>query len=151
MVGVLVALWTTLHVQAPDSAARARYEAALRAFGDSLTAVEGAEAKFQADLIYASTDLVVARATRLRERCAGALSEVAHLDSVLPGAARIRGELRALQGALARCDRDFAVDTFQRGADSIKAWAPYRLAQLRGAVLRYRIAAHQFMRRSKDR
>lgn len=150
MVGVLLGLWTTLSVQAPDSSAGTRLRAGLQAFGDSLTAVEGAEATFQADLIYASTDLVVARATRLKERCSGALGEAARLDSLLPRGARLRREFGALQRALTRCRRDFTVDPFPRGVDSIKAWAPHRLGELSAAVRGYRIAAHEMLRKAEN-
>jgi hypothetical protein len=96
---------------------------------------------FRADLINASPDLVISRASRLRQHCAGSGREAGRLDSLRPVGGRLRRELAALRAELARCDREFAVGPSYKGADSVKAWAPYRLARLTSAVRRFRLAA----------
>ena len=141
MTGAVVVLWAVLIAQAPDTAAEARYSAAIRRVTDSLTALEGEAAKFQADLVHASPDLVIARAARLRQRCNGARSEAGRLDAVPALATGVRRELAALRAELTRCERDFATGPQYQRADSVKAWAPYRLARLGGAVRRFRLAA----------
>ena len=151
MAGALVVLWAVLIAQAPDTAAQARYVAAIQRVGDSLTALEGAAAMFQADLVNASPDLVISRAARLRQRCNGARREAGRLDSVPGVGARLRRELAALRAELARCDREFATGPWYQGADSVKAWAPYRLTRLGDAVRRFRLAAQAFMREASLR
>ena len=146
MLVTLAMLWTAVHVQGPDSASSARFRAAVQALGDSLTALEGAEATFQSDLVYTSGDLVLARATRLKARCSGALGGAGHLHTMLGARAPLRRDLAALETALKRCERDFTTEAVQRAVDSLRAWAPYRLAQLSAAVRRYREAAHHAMR-----
>ena len=146
MGGALVVLWAVIIAQTPDTAAQARYGAAVRRVGDSLTALEGVAAMFQADLVNASPDLVISRATRLRQHCAGTQHETGRLDSLPAVGARLRRELAALRVELARCDREFAIGPWYQGADSVKAWAPYRLARLSDAVQRFRLAARAFMR-----
>jgi hypothetical protein len=146
MAGALLVLWAALIAQAPDSAARARSGAAIRRMDDSLTVLEGTAAKFQADLVNASPDLVITRATRLREHCIGTRREAGRLDSLPTVQVRLGREIAALRSELARCDREFATGPWYQGADSVKAWAPYRLARLSEAVRRYRLAAREFMR-----
>lgn len=146
MAGALVVLWTVLIAQAPDTAAQNRYGAAIRGVSDSLTVLEGAAAMFQADLIHASPDLVIARAIRLKQRCTGTKTEIWRLDS-LPGVgSRMRREIALLRAELGRCEREFAIGPWYQGADSVKAWAPYRLARLGDAVRRFRFAARASMR-----
>jgi hypothetical protein len=146
MPGALVVLWAVLVAQTPDTAAQGRYGAAIRRVNDSLTALEGAAAMFQADLVNASPDLVISRATRLRQHCTGTRREAGRLDSLPAVGARLRRNVAALRAELARCDREFATGPWYQGADSVKAWAPYRLARLGNAVRRFRLAARAFMR-----
>ena len=96
---------------------------------------------FQADLVHASPDLVISRATRLRQHCAGTRYETGRLDSLPALRTQLRRELTALRTELARCDREFATGPWYQNADSVKAWAPYRLARLSNAVSRFRLAA----------
>src|SRR6266513_6183524 len=151
MVRLLMALWTGgggLAVQAPDSAARARSATALRALNDSLSAVDAAAGQFQTDLVNASRDLVISRATRLTGRCAGARVAALSLDTLVAPRAPFRRDLATLHTELTRCEANFAPDRWYERADSVKAWAPYRLAQLGDAVRRYRIAVRAFMRQT---
>ena len=149
MVRLLVALWTGgLAVQAPDSAMRVRSATVLRALNDSLSAVDAAAEQFQTDLDNASRDLVISRAARLTKRCAGARVAALSLDTVLAVQAPLRRDLATLRAELTRCQANFATDRWYERADSVKAWAPYRLAKLGDAVRRYRIAARAFMRQT---
>lgn len=133
----LAALWVGVIAQGPDSATRVRARAALTALDDSLTALESVASGFPADLGVASPDLVTSRSERLRRRCRGADSASAQLLGLLPPGAQGRRDLGNLRIALARCDSDFTATPAQP-ADSLKAWAPYRLARLGEAVRRYR-------------
>jgi len=148
MVHSLLVLWAALAAQAPDSATRARYATALRALSDSLSAVEAAAAQFRADLVTASRDLVISRASRLTQRCAGALAGTPPVDSLPAARTGLRRDLATLRAALVRCGRDFDAGPWGARVDSLKAWAPYRLARLGEAVQRYRLAAHAFGRRA---
>lgn len=157
---VAVALvWTALVVQGPpstppaDSAARARFVAALKTVDDSLMAVRSAAAEFRLDLAAASPDLVRARAARVQSRCAGARTAAAALDQQLtsqvytPQARRaqesLRLELAPLTRALTRCTREWNPGSTVP-ADSLKSWGPYRGAQLAAAVQRYGAKAAAF-------
>lgn len=151
MAGALVVLWAVLIAQAPDTTVQARYDAAIRRVNDSLTALEGAAAMFQADLVNASPDLVISRATRLRQHCNGTRRETGRLDSLPAIGARLRRELAVLRTELARCDREFTTGPWYQGADSVKAWAPFRLARLGTAVRRFRLAARAFLREASTR
>lgn len=151
MPGALVVLWAVLVAQAPDTAVQARYGAAIRRVNDSLTALQGAVAMFQVDLVNASPDLVISRATRLRQHCNGTWRETRRLDSLPAIGARLHREIAALRAELTRCDREFATGPWYRRADSVKAWAPFRLARLSDAVRRFRLAARAFMRETSIR
>ena len=141
MAAELLLFWAVFIAQAPDTAALNRQNAAIRRVTDSLTVLEGAAAMFQADLVHASPDLVIARATRLRRHCSGAHHETTRLDSVPALGAQLRRELAALRTELARCDREFTTGPWYQHVDSVKAWAPYRLARLSDAVRSFRLAA----------
>lgn len=141
MGGALLVVWAMAAAQLPDTTAAARLGAALARIHDSLTVLEGAAAQFQVDLVHASPDLVIARATRLRQHCDGTRHEVDQLDSLPGRGARLAREITALRAELVRCDREFATGPWYRGADSVKAWAPFRLARLSTAVRRFRVAA----------
>ena len=141
MAAELLVFWAAFIAQAPDTAALKRQHAAIRRVNDSLTVVEGAAAMFRADLVHASPDLVISRATRLRQHCSGAHHETTRLDSVPALGAQLRRELTALRTELARCDREFNTGAWYQRTDSVKAWAPYRLSRLGDAVHNFRLAA----------
>ncbi|HEX4601897.1 MAG TPA: hypothetical protein VH116_10940, partial [Gemmatimonadales bacterium] len=119
MLAPWLALGTVLAAQAPDTAPAARYDTALASFLDSLAAVDGAAAAFQADLGTASPDLVLARARRLELRCgaarhagavlAGALTGDAASASPSPAERRARRDLAALERVLEKCERDYDI------------------------------------------
>ena len=146
MAGAFAVLSAVLIAQAPDTSVETRYRAAIRRIGDSLTALDGVAAMFQSDLVNASPDLVISRSMRLRRRCVGTLRETDRLDALPNVAPRLRRELAALRAELVRCDREFEIGPAYRGADSVKAWAPYRLSRLGDAVRRFRLTAGLFIR-----
>jgi hypothetical protein len=119
----------------------------MAAFDDSLTALESVAAAFSSDLNVASSDLVASRSERLRRRCVGAERASEPLLTLLPPAGAARHDLATLRAALGRCDVEFAT-TQSRPTDSLKVWAPYRLARLGDAVHRYRVSAGVLMRES---
>ena len=148
MVHALLVLWAAVAAQAPDSATRARYVTALRTLNDSLSAVQAAATQFRADLGTASRDLVISRASRLTQRCAGALAGTAPVESLPPAGTRLHRDLATLRAELVRCGRDFDAGPWGARVDSLKAWAPYRLARLDEVVQRYRLAARAFRKRA---
>ncbi len=121
-------------VQRPDSAA-------LRGVQDSLDRVRGAAYNFRTDLGRASPLVLYNRAQRMRTSCLAADRALVHLDSTLTAMypagtpAALRRAARVLRGALADCRRDYdtAVRWDER-ADSVRAWAPYRLRRLEEAM-----------------
>jgi len=128
----------------PDSATRARVTAAVRDVQDSLDRVRGAAYNFRTDLGGASPVVLYNRAQRMHASCLAAAGALARLDSVLTASypagapADLRREARALRGALGDCRREY--DTTARWpqrADSVRAWAPYRLRHLDEAMRRF--------------
>lgn len=161
MTSTLVALWTALAVQTPDTAAGPPLAGAMRVLNDSLSEVRGAAAAFRVDLAQASRELVLARAGRLRGRCAGAHGAALQVDHALASApytgatrtARVSLEraLAELRAALRRCVRDHDAGPSYVRADSIKAWGPYRLARLEAAIRRYELAASAYREKARLR
>ena len=146
-------LWAVVAAQAPDSALRARYTAALHGLDDSLAAVAAAAVAFRVDLGTASRDLVLARARRLHLRCAAAgrvAQSLAALFATAPYSAathgaelRARRDLFALQRVLRGCARDYD-PAAGANADTLKAWGPFRLAQLETDVRRHTRGVREF-------
>jgi hypothetical protein len=146
--------------QLPDSARAARYERVFRDVTESLDAVRGAAAGFRTDLGRASAELVLERATRIRDRCGAADSAVIQQQSLLaegvytPDAsaeqARLSRETARLRQVLARCGREWAVSEHPSvaDADSLRAWGPYRTSQLDGALRRFIDALRGFMKKA---
>jgi len=130
--------------QQPDSATRARYTPALHALEDSLGTLGAAVARFQTDLPNASPDLVVARSSRVKQHCTGALAAAAAVDSAVPARASLRSALTSLRAELSRCNEEFATGKWTERADSLRAWGPHRLARLTEAMQRYRWSARRF-------
>lgn len=153
-------LVVSVAAQAPDSARTARWEQALAATTDSLDRVRGAAMGFRVDLDNASSDLVLTRAAQLRTSCARADEALRDLERLLeegvysPRArdaqARLRGGTAEMRRTLARCQREWQASAPPRAgeADSLKAWGPYRTAQLNAALLRYQGLVRAFMRQA---
>ncbi|HEX4600200.1 MAG TPA: hypothetical protein VH116_02305 [Gemmatimonadales bacterium] len=157
MLVLWVALGSVLAAQAPDTAPATRYDAVLASFLDSLAAVDGAVAAFEADLGTASPDLVLARARRLELRCGAARTAGRVLAGVLPGDAssaatspaerRARHDLAALERVFEKCERDYDSRSPAARPDTLKAWGPFRLNALHGELRRYGSGVRLLQRR----
>src|SRR3989442_1435084 len=130
----LARAWTLLpptHTRVPW--AGAGHGAARRALNDATAAVRAAAVAFRVALGAASSDLVLARARRLRERCAAARRAARSLalllaDAPLPaGERRARRDLAELERVLQQCERDYDPGAPGVNADTLKAWGPFRL------------------------
>jgi hypothetical protein len=150
MVAALLVVWTASAVQHPvaDSATHARVTAVLQNVQDSLDRVRGAAYNFRTDLGGASPVVVFTRAERMHASCVGAEGALVRLDSALTASyptgasADLRRESHVLRSALTECQHDY--DTTARWpqrADSVRAWAPYRLRRLDEAMRRFARAA----------
>jgi len=147
MIAAFLLVWTAaVPVQrpVPDSATRARINVALQSVRDSLDRVRGAVFNFRTDLSRASPVVVHSRAQRMQASCVGADAALVRLDSALnvsyPAGAPpdLRRESRALRTEFAACRREY--DTTQRWeqrADSVRAWAPFKLHRLDEAMRRF--------------
>jgi hypothetical protein len=155
MLTAVLVVWTAVapaqpraSVQRPDSAARASIVAVLKTVQDSLDRVRGAAYNFRTDLGGASPVVVYSRAQRMQVSCVGADGALARLDSVLNASypagapADLRREARTLRAALAECRREYDTTTrWAQRADSVRAWAPYRLRRLDETMRRFARAA----------
>lgn len=158
MLNMLPILWAALVAQTPDSATTARYAAALKSVEDSLAGIRGTVANFRTDLAAASPTLILARSGRVHTRCVAARSAVAELHTVLaslytPRVSEAQGALRretaGLARALERCEREWDATPQIANADSLRAWGPYRIAQLEHAMRRYHTRAREFRTRAR--
>lgn len=146
--------------QASDSAHRVRYERVLNNATDALDRLRGVTAGFRTDLPRASPDLVVERAERVRASCGEVGTALDGVDSLLAEGVYVshaRREQSALKdgGAelrrvVARCEREWSVPTprTMAAADSLRAWGPYRTAQLDAALRRYLAVVRGFMKKA---
>ena len=144
----------------PDSTRQALYERRLSQAVDSLGVMRGAVTAFPIDLERASPDLVLVRAARVRASCGGAnaaLEQVATLLAAGVYSRRARTEQVKLQSGTAtlrrtleRCQREWASPDppTRAGADSLKAWGPYRGSKLDEAVRNYLSLVREFMKRA---
>lgn len=147
-------------LQAPDSARAVRWERALNETTDSLDRVRGAAAAFRVDLGNASHELVLVRAAQLRTTCSAADAPLQALERLLTdevydsGARRSQERLRSgtaeLRRALSRCQREWQAGPRPTvsGVDSLRAWGPYRTAQLDAALRRYLGLVRSFMKQA---
>jgi len=161
MSGLLMLLWAAAAppAQRPDSAAAARVERAIKAASDSIGHLSGMTSAFRLDLQAASQTLVLERAARVQDGCAGA---VAGLDSLLQvlGAGTVSPRAVAEQAALGTAARDLRRTLVQCGrewnphpptatrADSLRDWGPYRIQQLDVSLRRYDDARHAFQQKA---
>ena len=156
----MIPLLFALAAQAPDSARQAHFTRVLHQANDSLDRVRGAAAGFRTDLSISSSALVLQRAARVHGSCRGADAALVEVESLLAGgvyrrtAQREQAQLQAssaeLRHALARCQREWAVPSGPTvaQADSLRAWGPYRTAQLDAALRRYTGSVQEFMQRA---
>ncbi|HUL48467.1 MAG TPA: hypothetical protein VLT79_00490 [Gemmatimonadales bacterium] len=118
---------------------------ALRALDQSLSALEATASAYLSDLPNASPELVLARSDRIRGRCAAADSAAATTQPLVAAHKDVRTSLSALRGALSDCQNQFQTGRATFGADSLRAWAPHRLARLGDVTRRYRLAAQPLL------
>jgi hypothetical protein len=130
----MVALALLLVVQGPDSSLLATF-----------STVRSAAARFRQDLPQASPQLVLARAQQVRAACLGTRAAADSLAPRLMRDAAAQAELAALQRALSACQREWETHGPHVHADTLRAWGPYRLAELDRALLRYQRARMERM------
>jgi len=160
MTSLATLLWAALVAQAPDTSAKQRVIDALKTVDDTLTAVRGSTAEFRVDLSGASPDLVRARVGRVHAHCSSARVAIAPLRAALAAdlytpnlrskRAVLRDELTLLDRALVRCEREWNSSSAVP-ADSLKAWGPFRAAQLEAALRRYDRHAGEFRTAARNR
>jgi hypothetical protein len=160
MTTVLLALALVAQAPPPDTVRQARYERTLSSVSDSLDVVRGAIAAFPIDLSRVSPDLVLARASRVRQSCHGAALALEQVSTLLaagvyvPHAKVEQGRLQSgttgLRRTLARCEREWAAPDppTRASADSLRAWGPYRGARLDEALRSYLGLLRAFMRQA---
>jgi len=158
MITVLFTL--VVAAQAPDSVRQARFEHVLKQASESLDGVRGAAAAFRTDLPSASSQLVLARAARVHTGCRGADAALLRVDTLLAEGvysrraaseqARLQSATAELRRVLGRCQREWTVSQVPAAAtaDSLRAWGPYRTAQLDGALRRYLYSLRGFMKKA---
>ncbi len=146
--------------QAPDSVRQARFERLLKQATDSLDGVRGAAASFRTDLPSASPELVLGRAARVYVGCRGADAALLQVDTLLAGGvysraaaseqAQLQRATAELRRVLGRCQREWTVPPSPSAAtaDSLRAWGPYRTAQLDSALRRYLTSLRGFMKKA---
>jgi len=157
---IMVLITLVVAAQAPDSVRQARYERVLKQATESLDGVRGASAVFRTDLPSASSQLVLARAERVHTGCRGAGTALLRVDTLLAEGvysaaavseqAHLRRATAELRRELERCQREWTVSQVPTAAavDSLRAWGPYRTAQLDGALQRYLSSLRGFMKKA---
>ena len=158
MIPVIFAL--AVAAQGPDSVRQLQYERGLNGATDALDRLRGVTAGFRTDLPSASPELVLQRAERVHSSCRDVSVALNGVDSVLAEgvyashAQREQNELKRggveLRRVLARCEREWNVPTPRTitAADSLRAWGPYRTAQLDVALQRYLALVRGFMKKA---
>lgn len=157
---ILLLFTLAVATQAPDSVRQARFERVLKQASDSLDGVRGAATAFRTDLPSASSELVLVRAARVHTGCRGADAALLQVDTLLVGGVysraatseqtRLQSATAELRRVLGRCQREWAVSQFPSAgtADSLRAWGPYRTAQLDSALRRYLHSLRGFMKKA---
>ena len=160
MTTLFLALVLMTQAPQPDTVRQARYERTLSGVTDSLDVVRGAISAFRIDLDRVSPNLVLARASRVRESCHGAgaalqqvstlLSQGVYVEHAKVEQARLGTGTSELRRALARCEREWAAPTppTRAVADSLRAWGPYRSARLDDALRSYLGVLRAFMKQA---
>lgn len=160
MMTALLALALLAQAPSPDTVRQARYERALGGVVDSLDVVRGAIAAFKLDLPNSSRDLVISRATAVRQSCHGASTALEQVSTVLASGVyvphakveqtKLQSGTTDLRRTLARCEREWAVPEIptRASADSLRAWGPYRGARLDEALRTYLGLLRAFMKQA---
>ena len=141
--------------QTPDSALLRRFGDAVNSTSDTLESLRGLAQAFRNDLQTASPTLILARATSVHDACASGASAVRRLQGILAArtvsntAARSQAKFRTTAeetvAVLDRCVRSWLpLPRTDERAYSLRAWGPFRIAQLDQALRRYDAARHAF-------
>ncbi len=136
-------------------ATQQRYHDLLIALRDTLQTVTSAAVELQHDLRSSGGMTVLSRTARLRDRCDAARAELriafpAFTAAGLPREAHPKLEAmsrsaRALDDALQHeCIASLPATGPGTHADSLRAWAPYRISRLRRAIIAYTRSAFEF-------
>ena len=136
-------------------ATQQRYHDLLIALRDTLQTVTGAAVDLQHDLRTSGGITILSRAARLRDRCDAARAELRtafpeFTTTGLPREAHPKLEAmsrsaHALDEALRQeCLVSLAATGPGAHADSLRAWAPYRVSRLRRAIIAYTRSAFEF-------
>ncbi|HTR20820.1 MAG TPA: hypothetical protein VMH88_08195 [Gemmatimonadales bacterium] len=144
---ILLAVWLAVQTPPPDSVTRVRWERMLHTTNDSLDRLGSAIATFRADLKTASPPLVIQRASQVHQACTAANRVLTDLHALLgsPYSAKIAQQQAAFRSNTSRmlvvldhCQRDWSPEPGSAArADTLKAWGPYRTANLEHQVLEY--------------
>jgi len=157
---ITLAFALAVALQAPDSARAARWERALNQTTDSLDRIRGATAGFRVDLGNASPDLVLVRAAQVSSTCGSAVPPLQSMEALLGSEVyssrarreqtRLRSGTAELRQVLTRCVREWRAPPrpVARDADSLRAWGPYRSAQLEKSLRRYLELVRSFMKQA---
>ena len=143
--------------QDPDSALLYRFRDAVQVTTDSLETLRGLALAFRNDLRLASPTLVLARATAVQNACISGASALRRLQGILAArtvsraAARSQAEFRSTAeetvAALDRCARSWdPLPRTDARADTLRAWGPYRVAQLDQLLTRYDASRRVFVK-----
>lgn len=140
--------------QDPDSALIRRLGDAVNSTSDSLETLRGLAQGFRKDLQTASATLILERATAVQSACTAGAGAVRRLQGLLaartiPKAGRSQASFRAVAeetvGALERCARTWSpLPRTDARADTLRAWGPYRAAELDQVLRRYDVARRKF-------
>jgi hypothetical protein len=153
--GALIAPVSSPFPQVPDSVVVRRYGEAVNAAADTLDMLRGYTQAFRNDLQTASPNLILARATSVQSACTSGLTTVRRLQgmlaarSVSPEAARTQAKFRMTAEetvfALERCVRLWQpLPRTDARADTLRAWGPYRVSELDGALRKFDFARATF-------
>ncbi len=144
--------------EAVQDSLRQRYHDTLIALRDMLSGVRGRLQAFRLDLDGVGAETVVARASRLRWRCVGAIGALRDAEAVFQpreaptartreAARSLVGEMQALQQALQEhCERAMRSTGPGQWADSLRAWGPFRTSRVEEKLAAYDHAAARFAR-----
>ena len=162
MLAAWIPLWSALAAhgglaprQNPDSALLYRFRDAVDVTSDTLETLRGLALAFRKDLKLSSPTIVLARATSVQNACLSGASALRRLQGILAArtvsraAARSQAEFRAAAeetvAALDRCARSWdPLPRTDARADTLRAWGPYRVAQLDQLINRYEVSRYAF-------
>ena len=143
---------------APTDSVRRRYHDTLVMLRDTVGSVRWSLEQFQRDLATVSPETILSRASVLVEQCRAAQQAVAASEPVFDpakapahppraraGATSLVAAMKSLRTALdSSCVRSFAASGRGERADTLRAWAGFRSAQVEQALMKYEAAVSAF-------